>query len=80
MMNQVAVRHVGMTCIQKEIGDCEHKDWVDWDNDGTDLDSQNTWKYLKTDIDAKKDIFECSKCGSIWERDAVDREEKKQWI
>ena len=31
---------------------------------------------LKTDIDAKKDIFECSKCGSIWERDAVDREEK----
>lgn len=60
----------------KEIGDCEHKDWVDWDNDGTALDSANTWKYLKTDIDAKKDIFECSKCGSIWERDAVDREEK----
>ena len=60
----------------KEIGDCEHKDWVDWDNDGTDLDSANPWKYLKTDIDAKKDIFECSKCGSIWERDAVDREEK----
>ena len=60
----------------KATGDCEHKDWIDWDNDGTDLDSANPWKYLKTDIDAKKDIFECSKCGSIWERDAVDREEK----
>lgn len=61
-----------------EPGDCIHKDsrWTVWENDGSALEEDNPWKYVNTDIDGKTDIFQCAACGSAWEREGADREEK----